>query len=190
MIDGIQVLSAGGEASGIETAPSPPKVAHGAEVPDFALTDQHGVRVSLGAQRGRVVVLGAIYTRCPLPDYCPRVMTNMAALRDRFEAWLGDDLTLFTLTFDPTHDTPVKLQAYAASYGANVDGWHLLTGDPGEVARVCALFGIQFYPDEGMIAHSLQMVVIDRNGRLAALVEGRDFSAKQLADVVGEALKR
>lgn len=187
-IDTVRILSskpsAGGSASSAAPLTEP-----GALVPDFTLTDQHAVPVSLSSLRGKVVVASFIYTRCPLPDYCPRVMTNFTTLRDRFADRLSRDLVLLTVTFDPKHDTPPKLREYAGRYGADVPGWHFLTGTSEEVGRVCASLGVEFYPEEGMITHSLQTAIIDRSGRLAASAEGREFSAKQLGDLVGEHLR-
>ena len=60
-------------------------------------------------------------------------------------------------------------------------GWHFLTGDPANVERVCNAFGIQYWPEEGLITHSLQTAVIDRDGRLAATVEGKDFTPSSSA---------
>jgi protein SCO1/2 len=188
-IDQVTILSAAPAAPGIGTTAAAALVSVGQVVPDFTLVDQHGAEVSLASLRGTVVVVSFIYTRCPLPDYCPRVMTGMSALRDRFGRQLGPALTLLTVTFDPTHDTPEQLKAYADRYGANVEGWHLLTGGTDAIGRVCALFGVEFWPDAGMITHSLQTAVIDREGRLAAVAEGREFSARQLGDLVGETLK-
>src|SRR5688500_869848 len=144
-IDRLRILSAAPADASINT-PALPSVPIGAAVPPFSLRDQRGSMVSLETLRGKVAVAGFIYTRCPLPDYCPRVMTNMAALRDRFAARLGTDLVLLTVTFDPKHDTPEKLAEYGDRYGANVTGWHLLTGRPEEIERVCAGVGVEGEP--------------------------------------------
>ena len=125
-----------------------------------------------------------IYTRCPLPDYCPRVMTNMGALRERFGDRLGEDVVLLTITFDPQHDTAEKMKEYARRYGADIPGWRLLTGSRQDVARVCSLFGVEYWPEEGMITHTLRTAVIDRTGRLAATVEGKEHSSRQLAQLL------
>ena len=55
---------------------------------------------------------------------------------------------------------------------------------------MCNAFGIQYWPEEGLITHSLQTAVIDRDGRLAATVEGKDFTPQQLGDLVGAVLDR
>ena len=97
--------------------------------------------------------------------------------------------------FDP-RETPAQaaekkaevLQRYKRP---NADaGWHFLTGDPANVERVCNAFGIQYWAEEGLITHSLQTAVIDREGRLAATVEGKDFTPQQLGDLVGAVLDR
>ena len=187
-IDRVEILSAGAAEPSLNTA-ARPSVPIGSPVPEFTLTDHRERTVALSSVRGKVVVASFIYTRCPLPDYCPRVMTNLSVLRDRFAARLGRDLVLFTVTFDPKHDTPARLKEYADRYGADVPGWHFLTGPSAEIERLCAAAGVEYYPDEGMITHTLQTVVIDREGRLAATAEGRGFSTKQLGDLVEAQLR-
>ncbi|HXG57010.1 MAG TPA: SCO family protein [Vicinamibacterales bacterium] len=189
MIDRIRILSAAPMDSGVLQSPAAPAlVPLGQPVPDFTLTDQDGRPLSLASLKGQVVAISFIYTRCPLPDYCPRVMTNLGALRDRFRDRVGRDLTLLTITFDPKYDTAETLKAYGARYGADLPGWRLLTGSARDIERVCSLFGVEFWPEEGMITHTLQTAIIDRQGRLAATVEGKDFSPRQLGDLVEQHL--
>lgn len=184
-IDRVRLLSAAPADAGLIASPAAPAlVAVGEAVPDFTLTNQHRQRVALSSLRGTVIALTFIYSRCPLPDYCPRVMSHLASVRDRFRDRLGSDLTLLTITFDPKYDTPEELHAYAEAYKANVAGWHFLTGGAAEVERACSLFGVEYWPDEGLITHTLQTAVIDRDGRLAATIEGKDFTARQLGDLV------
>ncbi|MBA3297124.1 MAG: SCO family protein [Acidobacteria bacterium] len=185
MIDRVTILSAAPADSGLLQSPAAPAlVPLDQPVPDFTLTDQDGNRVSLASLKGHVVAISFIYTRCPLPDYCPRVMTNFGALRDRFRNQLGKDLRLLTITFDPKYDTPDKMKEYAERYEADLPGWRMLTGSAADIERVCSLFGVEFWPEEGMITHTLQTAVIDRQGRLVATVEGKEFSPRQLGDLV------
>jgi protein SCO1/2 len=188
-IDRLQHLSALGTDTGLTMTPAVRAlVATGESVPDFTLTDQQGLPISLNALKGKVVVVTFIYSRCPLPDYCPLIVANLTRVRDRFRDHLGRDLVLLTVSFDPKYDTPEVLHRYAARYGANVPGWHFLSGSAEAIAAVCASFGIEYWPDQGLITHSLQTAVIDREGRLRSSVEGRGFTGKQLADLVGTIL--
>jgi protein SCO1/2 len=189
-IDRIRILSAAPADTGLLVSPAKSTLVDiGSAVPDFTLTDQDGAPVSLASLRGRVVAIAFIYTRCPLPDYCPRVLTNLSALRDRFAADLGSNLALLTVTFDPVHDTPAVLKTYAGHHGADVPGWHFLTGTPDGVARVCSLFGVEYWPEEGLITHTLRTAVIDRAGRLVAAAEGRAYTPRQLGDLVELSLR-
>lgn len=190
LIDRIKPLSAAGKDAGLTMTPSTSTLIRpGESVPDFTLTDQNGERIALASLRGQVVAVTFIYTRCPLPDYCPRMVNNLAEVRKRYQDRMGRDLTLLTVTFDPRYDTPEVLKSFARRYGGNVKAWHFLTGSPEEVAVVCASFGIEYWPDQGLITHTLQTAVIDRDGRLRASVEGRGFSGRQIADLVGTVLE-
>ncbi|MBI1789718.1 MAG: SCO family protein, partial [Acidobacteria bacterium] len=94
--------------------PVPPnKIAVGEVVPDFRLTDQAGRPVRLSDFRGKVVAVDFIYTRCPLPEVCPRLSANFARLQGRFA-----DLVLLSITLDPDHDTPEELARYARIWKA------------------------------------------------------------------------
>ena len=115
---------------------------------------------------------------------------NLLEVRDRFRERLGRELVLLTVSFDPRYDTPETLAKYAAAERAGGPGWHFLTGGGPQIERVCNAFGIQYFPEEGLITHTLQTAVIDREGKLAATVEGKDFSPEQLGDLVGAVLDR
>jgi len=190
-VDRVQVVSAASVDAGLQQTPAVPVlVSVGAPMPEFELTDQSGQRVALSMLKGKVVAVTFIYTRCPLPDYCPRMVENFRSVRQRFATRMDRDLVFLTISFDPQFDTPEMLTKYATSQRAGGPGWHFLTGDPAAVERVCNAFGIQYWPEEGLITHSLQTAVIDREGRLAATVEGKDFTPQQLGDLVGAVLDR
>lgn len=166
------------------------EVAIGAAVPDFTLLDQRRRPVSLSDLRRRVVVANFVYTTCALPNFCLRLANNFNALQKRFARELGRDLVLLTITFDPQHDTPDVMAQYARQWNANPDTWRFLTGAPADVERACRLFGVHAFSNEGLLDHSLHTVIIDRGGRLLANIEGNQFTATQLGDVVAAALQK
>jgi protein SCO1/2 len=149
-------------------------------VPDFTLTDQTGQRVSLSQFRGKAVAVTFIYTSCPLPDYCFRLSNNFAILNRR----LPHDLILLSITFDPVHDNSRVLAKYAATWKADPQTWHFLTGTLPEIKDVCRRFGLNFWQDEGLLTHSLHTVVIDRRGALAANFEGNTITAAEIGDFI------
>jgi protein SCO1/2 len=156
----------------------------GARVPDFTLIDQAKQRVSLSSLAGKVVVVNFVYTRCALPQFCLRVSNNFGVLQKRFQKELGRDVVLVTITFDPERDTPEALAAYASQWKADPKTWRFLTGPVADVRKVCALFGVEYFPDEGLMNHTLRTAVIDRGGTLVASLEGNTYSPEQLGDLV------
>ena len=168
-----------------------PPLATGQPVPDFTLTDQAGqpVRFSTIAA-GKVVALNFVYTRCALPQFCLRASNVFSVLQRRFARQYGRDLVLLTVTFDPERDTPEVLATYAAQFNADPKMWRFLTGKVADVRRVCALFGVESYLDEGLVNHSLHTAVIDRRGRLVTNVEGNQYTPEQLGDLILDTLTR
>jgi protein SCO1/2 len=161
----------------------------GQPVPNFRLIDQSRRSIELSQFAGKVVALDFVYTRCALPDFCVRMSNNFASLQKRFEKKVGRDLILLTVTFDPVHDEPEVLRKYAERWKAG-SSWHFLTGKPTDVQRVCAMFGVDAFQDEGLMNHSLHTAVIDRSGKLVANIEGNQFTAEQLGDLVETAIDR
>ena len=158
-----------------------PRLAVGEPVPDFQLTDQHSERVRLSDFRGRVVALDFIYTRCPLPDVCPRLSAGFAYVARQLA---GENLTLLSVTVDPQYDTPQVLSDYARRWNADSRNWRFLTGSMDEVREVAGRFGLVFWPEENMISHTVVTAVIDRHGRLAALIEGASYRPRELRDLI------
>jgi protein SCO1 len=168
----------------------PRQLQPGDMVPDFHFVDQTGTPIRLSQFRGKVVALTFMYTKCPLPNYCFRLNNNFGNLQRRFASQLGSNLVFLSLSFDPVHDQPVVLAQYARTWNANPKGWHFLTGPLPEVETVCHEFNLNFWEEMGMITHTLHTVIIDRQGRVMANLEGNQFSAKQLGDLIQVALNR
>jgi protein SCO1/2 len=167
----------------------PPKerIKTGDAVPDFSLTSESGERIRLADLRGKIVAINFLYTRCPLPDVCPRLAANFASLQRRFGDRMGADLVFLSITVDPDFDTPAILAEYARRWGAKNPGWRFLTGD---VALIAASLGEVYWTDEGSIGHNSTTSIIDRNGRLAATVNGSVWRVDQLEQLLKHQLEK
>jgi protein SCO1 len=173
------------------TGASAPPVAVGAAIADFTLVDQSKQRLTFSSLAGKVVAVNFIYTRCALPQFCLRVTNNFGALQRRFQKELSrGELALVTITFDPERDTPDALAAYASRWSADVRTWRFLTGPVADVRKVMAQFGVDAFPDEGLMNHSLRTAVVDRRGRLIANIEGNHYTPEQLGDLVLSTLQQ
>jgi len=133
--------------------------------------------------RGKVVVVNFIYTRCPLPDVCPRLSANFAAMQRRFR---NTGLMLLSVTVDPDYDTPAVLAGYAARWGADPAIWRFLPSN----AKLAAALGEVYWTDEGSIGHNSVTSIIGRDGRLSAVLEGSAYRADQLSDLIEHELRK
>jgi len=162
----------------------------GQQVPDFTLTDQASESTRLSQFKGKVVALTFAYSHCPNPSYCFRLSNNLSIIERRFHAQAGSNLILVTVVIDPDHDQGAALTKYADTWKAVPKAWRFLTGSLDDVHNVAELFGMGFWNDEGFLAHTFHTVVIDRDGKLAANLEGNQFTALQLGDLVANVMRR
>jgi protein SCO1/2 len=139
-------------------------------IPDFALTNELGQRVSLHQFSGQAVALTFFFTRCPIPEFCPRLSRNfaeasqkLASLRQAPTNW-----HLLSISFDPV-DKPNVLRAYAQTYGYDSNHWSFLTGDPAQIRALTHGFGLEVTPDSGGLNHDFRTAVFDATGRLQTM---------------------
>ncbi len=165
-------------------------LAPGDPVPTVALTNQSGQPASLADWKGAAGVVTFIYTRCPLPDFCPLMDARFAEIQTlaTADAALAGRVRLLSVSFDPANDTPDVLTAHAAKAGAK-PGWAFATAPPAIVDRFAAEFGVNVIREtDGSITHNLRTAVIGPDGRVAAVYSGNDWTAAQLADDLRRAL--
>ena len=144
------------------------------QVPDFALLNQDAKRVHLDQFRGKAVLLTFIYTRCPLPDYCPLMSHNFAEIEKNLNQTpeLYKKTHLLSISFDPKYDTPAVLRKYADGFVADpkkppFDHWEFASILPAEQADVARFFNLFLSNDgPGQITHSMSTAIITPDGHL------------------------
>lgn len=154
----------------------------GDEVPDFSLINQDGKRIKLSQYRGRALVLTFIYTRCPLPDYCPLMTDNFSEIGKTLKATpeMYSKTHLISISVDPEYDTPKVLRAYAARHSADFAHSDFLTGGKDDVKRVATYFGMQYWRDGDQVVHSLRTAVIGTDGKLVKLYRGNEWKPDEI----------
>jgi protein SCO1/2 len=160
----------------------------GETVPDFELIDQNGKPVRVSKFRGRPVVLTFIYTRCPLPNYCPLMSKNFQSLQQRLNKELSDKFQLLSVTIDPAFDRPEILKDYARRYAADEKCWTFTTGSREQIDTVANLFGLVHEPESGLISHNLRTALIGPDGRLRHVWKSNVWTPYEVARMVGETL--
>lgn len=161
----------------------------GEVVPDSKFVDQDGKKRTFRSFRGSTVLLTFIYTRCPLPTFCPLMDQHFAAIQKRMQedAALKKQVHLVTVSFDPLTDTPLVLKAHAQKLGADLKSWTFLTGDRDDIDQFAGRFGVSIaraMADQRDITHNLRTAIVDADGKLVKLYIGNEWTPNQvLADL-------
>jgi protein SCO1 len=150
-------------------------------VPDVALIDQNDQRKSFNDWRGSLTLITFIYTRCPLPDFCPLMDQNFAALQRAAakDPKLAGHVKLLSISFDPEFDTPAVLAAHAARLKADPAVWTFATADRVTIDRLAGKFGVNVVrtpADAAQITHTLRTTLIDGDGRIVKFYTGNDWT--------------
>jgi protein SCO1 len=170
-------------------APAAPGVKYlmpGDTVPNQTFVDQNGRARDLDTiRRNRAIAITFIYTKCPIPTFCPAMDRQFAAAQALIkERGLEGRAGLLSVSFDPKNDTPQVLAQHARTLGADADVWTFVTGDREEIDRFASSLlltlvrGQAANPDE--IGHTLRTTVIDTNGKIAKSYSGADWTAAEL----------
>ncbi len=158
-------------------------------VPDAALVDQQDRRRSLSDWGGTPYLMTFIYTRCPLPNFCPAMNRNFASIQGSLaaDAGLAGRLQLVSVSFDPEHDTPAVLAEFAAAHDTDPAVWTWLTGDRITTDRLAAKFGVSVIRGDASateVVHNLRTTLVDAEGRVVKIYSGSEWTTDAvLADV-------
>src|SRR5436190_7039321 len=166
-----------------------PPLKVGQVIPDVAFTNELGESVKLSDYRGQALAISFIFTRCPFPDYCPRMSRQMAKVHESlsFIPNAPTNWHLFSISFDPEYDRPNILREYRRNLHVEDGRWHFLTGAPDDLKGFCAQFGVYFMRNRGTIDHNLVTAVIDTQGRLQRLFPGNKWRPDDVIDELASA---
>jgi len=171
--------------------------APGDSVPDFSFTNQDSKLTSIRRYRGKVVLITFIYTRCPFPDFCPRMSSNFAEIDKQLAAdpALAAHLHLLSVSFDPEHDTPKVLRDYAFSVAHThaptlFRRWEFAAPRSADLPKIADFFGLIATPEGGLITHNLSTTVIGPDGKIVKWYHGGDWQSSDLIKDATGALGR
>lgn len=152
-------------------------------VPSTTFIDQDGRARSFASFHGSPALVTFMYTRCPMPTFCPLLDRHFAEIQERSTAdssW--KDLHLVSVSFDPAVDTPTVLKHHAQVVGADPQRWTFLTGPPSDIDRFARQFGVTvMYEANGVdITHNLRTALVGPDGRIVALYTGNGWTPDQV----------
>jgi protein SCO1/2 len=133
---------------------------------DVKLIDQDGKNIKLHDFKGHYVFMTFVFTRCPMPEMCPR---TLALVKDLINQWKtlprwkqkGFPLKAIAVTLDPEHDTPAAMKDYAAKLGLDFEYFSFVTGDPKDLKELAAQFNVIGIESDGTISHVVKAALMN-----------------------------
>jgi protein SCO1 len=135
---------------------------------DFKFTNELGQPVALGDFRGQALAITFFFTRCPIPDYCPRLSKNFEQAAKRLSALPGGPTNwhFLSVSFDTEFDNPRVLKAYAEQFHYDPRHWSFLTGPAERIGQLARLSDLTFERDGLSFNHNFRTLIIDTTGHL------------------------
>jgi len=159
----------------------------GEDAPNPPLVDQDGKRRDLADIRGGgALALTFMYTKCPMPTYCPMMDRNFVDVQKQIKASpaLRGKVHLLSVSFDPKNDTPPVLKQHAKTLGADPSMWTFVTGAQDEIDKLAMSFGVTLVrgqsPNPDEIGHTLRTAIIDRSGKVVKIYTGNEWTPAQI----------
>lgn len=170
-IEGIKRTGKKGEIkdrNAAEVKPAAPLLGVGDVLPDYEFYDQDGKEVKLSQFRGGPVALSFIFTRCPVPEYCPATMRKFAEAQQALsrDSSAPARWRLVTISFDSLNDSPAVMKAYGAAFRQDAQSWSLLSSTCCSMPALAANVGLKYGEVKGSFEHNLRTVVLDGEGKI------------------------
>jgi protein SCO1/2 len=154
---------------------------------DYKFTNEMDQAVSLNDFRGQALAITFFYTRCPLPDYCPRLSKNFQQAQQKLEALPGAPANwhFISVSFDTEFDSPAMLKAYGDSYQYDSKHWSFLTGPADKIGELARQAGLTYQYDAGTFNHDFRTLIIDATGHLQMVFPtSGDLSDQIVAEII------
>jgi protein SCO1 len=155
------------------------------QAPDFTLTTQDKTELRLRELRGKVLLVGFVFTTCS--GTCPATTSRMVQIQERIK---DDRVRLLSITLDPARDTPEALRRYAKLYDADTNNWTFLTGERERVHKVIADWGMWAKPAaNGQLDHPSRVFLVDKLGRIREIYDLAHLKASWVIEDIESLLK-
>ena len=170
-----------------------PELGPGDALPDATFQSETGAQVRLADYRGQALAFTFFFTRCPLPDYCPRMNRNFSQARQLLlqRADAPTNWQFLCVSFDAAFDRPAVLAGYAKAFrGDDTNRWLFAAARPDVLAELAPRLDLMVTREAGSFAHNLRTVVLDPQGRIHRQFDGNEWTPQELADAVVDAAAR
>lgn len=166
----------------------------GDKVPDVDMVNQDGKTIHLSQFQGKLVLFTFVYTRCPFPDFCPLISRQFSAIEKGLAANPAEFQAthLLTISLDPDYDKPPVLREYGLKYidhnPSGFEHWDFVSTTQADLQALVEEFGLDLSSQDGQVLHSLNTILLARDGTVAEMWPGNEWQVAEVLDVTRHAL--
>jgi len=164
----------------------------GDAMPDFALLNGNDQPLTAAALRGKLTVVTFIFTRCPVPEYCPAMALRFGQIQKAIlaEPKLAAGARLLSITLDPEFDRPEILKAYGRAVGADPAVWSFATGTKEQIVALTKSFAVYNERNGVTLDHTLCTALIGTDGRIVEIWRGNGWRMEETLDALNQEIAK
>ena len=170
----------------IAVATKPHELLSGEKVPDVPMVNQDGKTLHLADFKGKAVLLTFIYTRCPLPTFCPLISSEFAAIHNDLAQTpaIYHKTHLLSVSLDPNYDTAPVLRKYGLAYlkddASGFQQWDFVSTNPADLQKLASAFGLEYYEQNNQISHGMSTILLAPDGTIRQIWPGNEWKTSEV----------
>ena len=174
----------------IALATKPHELLSGEKVPDVLMVNQDGKTLHLANFKGKAVLLTFIYTRCPLPTFCPLISSEFAAIHNDLAQTpaIYQKTHLLSVSLDPNYDTAPVLRKYGLAYlkddASGFQQWDFVSTNPADLQKLASAFGLEYYEQNNQISHGMSTILLAADGTIRQIWPGNEWKTSEVLAAV------
>jgi protein SCO1/2 len=189
-IEGVKRIAGEAEAqpAPVEGKTTGARLKEGDRMPEFRLVDDQGREITGDTFAGKPLLVTFIFTRCPLPNFCPLMSRNFEVIRDGIggDPVLASQVRFLSISFDPKFDTAEVLRQYANNHTPEHDVWRFASGSQEQVDAITQAFSVYIQRESGTISHGLCTALIGPDGVIRKIWRGNGWDASEAVSALRE----
>ena len=99
---------------------------------------------------------------------------------------------LLSISLDPTYDTPPVLRKYGwpicKTIAAGFGHWDFVSTTPADLQNLAAAFGLEYFEQNNQISHSMNTVLLARDGTVAKSWPGNEWKTSDVIAALRQAI--
>tara|TARA_Y100001968_G_scaffold323632_1_gene361634 strand:- start:1507 stop:2394 length:888 start_codon:yes stop_codon:yes gene_type:complete len=162
----------------------------GDKLSDATFLDINGNKIKLSQWDQKFKFISFIFSRCPMPNFCPAVIMKNQFLSNQFKD--NNNIEFIIISFDYKYDTPEVLKKAYGDIFESYNNVHFLSsyGQGQDIMLITKEAGLGFSGidegDEREIGHTLKSLLIDPNGILIESYSGDNWEPKKVENEINE----